>query len=137
MLHLWREIRDETGFWPRELVGKMACAGMCMVMVCLTAHFAPFTIEAFFAALIANAFLVLAWLIVMGIAGGVLGWIMELADRRAAAEAAEAALLRQATSGPEGVATARPGEAAQVPESVVPAGGGGQLEHELRCHDDP
>ena len=135
MLHLWREILDEAGFWPRDLVAKMACAGMCMFMVCLTAHFAPFTIEAFFAALIAIAFLVLAMLIFMGIAGGVLGWIMELADRRAAAEAAEAALLRQATAGQEGAVPAMHGVAA--PESVGPAGDGDQQEHELRCHDDP
>ena len=135
MLNLWRDLLDEAGFWPRELVAKMACAGMCMLMVCLTAHFAPFTIEAFFAALIANAFLVLAMLIFMGIAGGVLGWIMELADRRAAAEAAEAALLRRATAEQEGAVPRVQGVAA--PESVVPAGDGGQQPHEPRCHDDP
>lgn len=136
MLSLWRDFLDETGFWPRELVGKAVCAGMCMLMVCLTAHLAPFTIEAFFAALIANAFLVLTMPIVMGIAGGVLGALMELADRRAAAEAAEAALLRQATAGQQGVAPAMQREAAPASESAGLAEGGDPSPKELRCHDD-
>ena len=137
MLRLWREMLDDGGFWPGELVAKMACGGTYMLIVCLAAHFAPFTIEAFFAALIAGAFIVLAVLIVAGIGVGVLSAIMVFMDRRAAAEAAEAALLRQATAGPKGVATARPGETAPVSESAGLAGDGDPSPKELRCHDDP
>jgi len=135
MLHLWRDMLDEAGFWPRDLIAKMACAGMCMVMICLTAHFAPFTIEAFFAALVAGVFIVLAILIVAGIGLGVLGAIMVFMDRQAAAEAGEATLEQPGTAGPESAVPAMHGDAA--PESVVPAEGGDQLQRELRCHDDP
>ena len=144
MLHLWREILslwrgmlDETGFWPSDLIGKTACAGMSMLVVCLGAHFAPFTIEAFFATLMAGALLVLAMLIVMGIGVGVLGAIMVFMDRRAVVEAAEAARLRQTTAGQEGAVVRMHGVAAPAPESVGLAGDCDQLEHELRCHDDP
>ena len=135
MLRLWREMLDDGGFWPGELVAKMACGGTYMLIVCLAAHFAPFTIEAFFAALIAGVFIVLAILIVAGIGVGVLGAIMVFMDRRAAAEAGEATPEQQGTAGPEGAVPAMQGDAA--PESVVPAGDDGQPQHELRCHDDP
>ena len=106
-----------------------------MFAVCLAAHFAPFTIEAFFAALVAYAFSILAMLIVMGIGVGVLGAIMVFMDRRAAAEQREASPERQGTAGQEGALPWIHGVAA--PESVALAEGGGQPQHELRCHDDP
>ena len=135
ILSLWRGMLDDTGFWPCDLIGKTVCAGMCMFAICLAAHFAPFTIEAFFAALVAYAFSILAMLIVMGIGVGVLGAIMVFMDRQSAAEQGEATPERQGTAGPEGAVPAMLGEAA--PESVGLAEGGGQPQHELRCHDDP
>ena len=49
-----RKVLDEIGCWPKDTVGKAACAGICMAVVCLMAHFYPFTVEAFFAALLAG-----------------------------------------------------------------------------------
>ena len=135
MLRLWREMLDDGGFWPGELVAKMACGGTYMLVVCLAAHFAPFTIEAFFAALVAGSFIVLAILIVAGIGVGVLGAIMVFMDRHAAVEAGEATPEQQGIAGQDGAVPAMQGEAA--PESVILAGDDGQPQHELRCHDDP
>jgi len=129
---------DETGFWPDDLVGKTVCAGMSMLAICLAAHFAPFTIEAFFAALMAGVFLVLAVLIITGIGVGVLAGIMVFMDRQAAAKQGEATPERQGTAGQEGAAPAMLAESAPARESVDQAGDGDQPQREkLRCHDVP
>lgn len=72
----WRGLLDDIGVWPNDLAGKVACAGINILVVCLVAHYCPFTVDAFLAALLAYGLIVVLLLFVFGVATGVVAAVM-------------------------------------------------------------
>jgi len=126
----WLNTLNHIGHWPDDTIPRVGCAGIAAIAVCLMAHFYPFTIEAFFAALLAYGCAVLAMLIFTGIGVGVLTGIVVFMDRQAAAEKGKTTPERQGIAGQEGAAPAMLAESAPAPESVDQAVDGDQPQRE-------
>lgn len=72
----WRDHLDELGVWPSDLPGKAVCAGAATLMVCLVAHYHPFSIDALIAALMAYGVFIVLLLFVFGVATGITAALM-------------------------------------------------------------
>lgn len=72
----WRGLLDDMGVWPNDLAGKVACAGINILMVCLAAYYCPFTVDAFLAALMAYGVIIVLFLFAFGVATGVVAAVM-------------------------------------------------------------
>jgi len=137
---LWREMLDEAGAWPEGTLPKLACAVICAATVCIVAHYLPFTVEAFVAALLASGLLLLCFLVCIGIAAGVFATMYAIHEDRLSMQAVQwrkeqkvADENPESDSSPE--AQSRLEEAGSEDRGVgLP---GDSPDQELRCHDDP
>lgn len=94
---LCRESLDEIGVWPEEKQIRVACAVAFALVIGLVAHFLPFTIEAFIAAMLAFGAYVLGGLIFMGVGAGTVAIYM---IRRDSVESAREADSDEGEDGP-------------------------------------
>lgn len=81
-LWTWRDMLDESGFWPEGTLPKIACAATCTAAICYMAHQAPFTLGSLVAAALGYGLAVLAMLLFASVALGVFLGIRSRADQR-------------------------------------------------------
>lgn len=89
VLQSWRQALDSIGVWPEDTPAKIACAGIFALVVCLVAHFRPFTVEAFIAAMLAFGVYLLCVLISLGVGGGLFGIYLHIRQTLHAAAPSE------------------------------------------------